>query len=60
MTGDQSNVKSKLAIEWKADFSVGGSGRRKMNFPLKFRETKPQHTTKKAIRQPKRKKKKTL
>lgn len=34
MTGDQSNVKSKLAIEWKADFSVGGSGRRKMNFPL--------------------------
>lgn len=35
MTGDQSNVKSKLAIEWKADFfSVGGSGKRKMNFPV--------------------------
>jgi len=34
MTGDQSNVKSKLAINWKADFSVGGSGRRKMNFHI--------------------------
>lgn len=40
MTGDQSHVKSKLAIKWKADFSVGGSGRRKMNFHITLPRSK--------------------